>query len=176
MQEIVDSALAYHIPRIIFTSSTSVYGDTHGTVKENSPRNPSTASGRVLKELEDWLHNLPGTSVDILRLAGLVGPARHPGRFLPGKRRQTVNRGSTWSIWRMLFPPSLYCFWRRRAGISIIYAHLSTRRERSFTRPWRKLAVPEPQFLDSAPGEKGKWLMATAFATNWDLSMNIRIR
>jgi hypothetical protein len=34
-----------------------------------------TASGQVLKELEDWLHNLPGTSVDIVRLAGLVGPA-----------------------------------------------------------------------------------------------------
>jgi hypothetical protein len=140
MQEIVDSALAYHIPRIIFTSSTSVYGDTHGTVKENSPRNPSTASGRVLKELEDWLHNLPGTSVDILRLAGLVGPVIRDV-FLPEKRRQTVNRGSTWSIWRMSYRPSLYCFWRRRAGISIIYAHLSTRRERSFTRPWHASLV-----------------------------------
>ena len=51
-----------------------VYGNVNGTVKENSPRLPQTASGQVLKELEDWLHNLPGTSVDILRLAGLVGP------------------------------------------------------------------------------------------------------
>lgn len=50
-----------------------------------------TNSGRVLKELEDWLHNLPGTSVDILRLAGLVGPERHPGRFLPEKPRLMVN-------------------------------------------------------------------------------------
>jgi hypothetical protein len=40
-------------------------------------------------------------------------------------------------------------------------------RERSFTG--HAQAVPEPQFLDSAPGEKGKWLTAT----NWDLSMNI---
>ena len=51
----------------------------HG--ERNHPRNPVTNSGRVLEELEDWLHNLPGTSVDILRLAGLVGPGRHPGRF-----------------------------------------------------------------------------------------------
>lgn len=85
VQEIVDTALAYHIPRIVFTSSTSVYGNVNGTVKENSPRLPQTASGQVLKELEDWLHNLPGTSVDILRLAGLVGPSRHPGRFFAGK-------------------------------------------------------------------------------------------
>lgn len=85
VQEIVDSALAHHIPRIIFTSSTSVYGDAEGSVKENISRQPVTSSGRVLKELEDWLHNLPGTQVDILRLAGLVGPGRHPGRFFAGK-------------------------------------------------------------------------------------------
>ena len=85
VQEIVDSALAHNIPRIIFTSSTSVYGETEGSVKETSPLEPVTASGRVLKELETWLHDLPGTSVDILRLAGLVGPERHPGRFLAGK-------------------------------------------------------------------------------------------
>ncbi|MGQ7182241.1 NAD-dependent epimerase/dehydratase family protein, partial [Escherichia coli] len=34
VQELVDSALAHRIPRIIFTSSTSVYGDAQGTVKE----------------------------------------------------------------------------------------------------------------------------------------------
>lgn len=93
VQEIVDSALAYRIPRIIFTSSTSVYGDVSGSVKESTPRNPTTASGRVLKELEDWLHHLPGTSVDILRLAGLVGPARHPGRFFAGKTAPDPEQG-----------------------------------------------------------------------------------
>ena len=93
MQEIVDSALAHHIPRIIFTSSTSVYGDTEGTVKEDSARHPVTASGRVLKDLEDWLHNLPGTQVDILRLAGLVGPGRHPGRFFAGKSAPDGQHG-----------------------------------------------------------------------------------
>lgn len=53
VQELVDSALAHRIPRIIFTSSTSVYGDAQGTVKETTPRNPVTNSGRVLEELED---------------------------------------------------------------------------------------------------------------------------
>ncbi|ENP5583313.1 NAD-dependent epimerase/dehydratase family protein, partial [Shigella flexneri] len=93
VQELVDSALAHRIPRIIFTSSTSVYGDAQGTVKETTPRNPVTNSGRVLEELEDWLHNLPGTSVDILRLAGLVGPGRHPGRFFAGKTAPDGEHG-----------------------------------------------------------------------------------
>jgi nucleoside-diphosphate-sugar epimerase len=82
---LVDSAIAFGVPHIIFTSSTSVYGETTGLVREDSPLKPVTPSGRVLAELERWLHELPNTSVDILRLAGLVGTDRHPGRFLAGK-------------------------------------------------------------------------------------------
>ncbi|MCU5774306.1 SDR family oxidoreductase [Erwiniaceae bacterium BAC15a-03b] len=85
VQQIVDSALAFNVPRIVFTSSTSVYGKASGVVKENSPLLPETVAGKTLVELESWLHALPGTSVDILRLSGLVGPNRHPGRFLAGK-------------------------------------------------------------------------------------------
>lgn len=85
VQQIVDSALARAIPRIIFTSSTSVYGSGSGAMKESSPLEPQTVAGKTLKELEEWLHHLPHTSVDILRLSGLVGPERHPGRFLAGK-------------------------------------------------------------------------------------------
>ncbi|MCX2957361.1 SDR family oxidoreductase [Serratia symbiotica] len=79
------SAMASGVPRVIFISSTSVYGETVGILREDSPLRPSTPSGRVLAELERWLHELPHTSVDILRLAGLVGADRHPGRFLAGK-------------------------------------------------------------------------------------------
>ncbi len=93
VQEIVDSALAYQVKRIIFTSSTSVYGNASGMIKESAAREPATASGRVLKELEDWLHHLPGTSVDIVRLAGLVGPGRHPGRFFAGKTAPDGQQG-----------------------------------------------------------------------------------
>ncbi|WP_413738053.1 SDR family oxidoreductase [Sodalis sp. RH21] len=85
VQQVVDSALAFGVPRIIFTSSTSVYGEARGTLREDSPLAPVTPSAISLVELERWLHRLPNTSVDILRLAGLVGPSRHPGRFLAGK-------------------------------------------------------------------------------------------
>jgi nucleoside-diphosphate-sugar epimerase len=86
VQQLVDSALAHNVGRMVFTSSTSVYGQYSGQVNENSPLLPVTQSGKVLKQLENWFHDLPHTSVDILRLAGLVGPDRHPGRFLAGKR------------------------------------------------------------------------------------------
>lgn len=85
VQQLVDSALAFDVPRILFTSSTSVYGGSDGTKQEDSPLQPESVAGKTLAELENWLHDLPGTRVDILRLAGLVGPKRHPGRFLAGK-------------------------------------------------------------------------------------------
>ncbi|MTD42721.1 NAD-dependent epimerase/dehydratase family protein [Erwinia sp. CPCC 100877] len=91
VQEMVDSALAHAIPHIVFISSTSVYGDAEGVVTETSPLKPVSDSGRMLCELEHWLHDLPGTSVDILRLSGLVGPERHPGRFFAGKRAPHAN-------------------------------------------------------------------------------------
>lgn len=85
VQNVVDSALANQVPHIIFTSSTSVYGGGSGVMTESSALQPETVAGKTLAELESWLHDLPGTQVDILRLAGLVGPSRHPGRFLAGK-------------------------------------------------------------------------------------------
>ena len=96
VQNIVDMALARQVRHIIFTSSTSVYGNLQGEADEESALDPVTPAGGSLVRLEQWLHDLPGTTVDILRLAGLVGPARHPGRFLAGKTglshgRQGVN-------------------------------------------------------------------------------------
>ena len=82
VQMVVDSALAFGVPRILFTSSTSVYGETRGRIKESSPLQPVTTAGKTLAELELWLHKLPNTSVDILRLAGLVGAERHLGDSL----------------------------------------------------------------------------------------------
>lgn len=54
-------------------------------MKEIISRNLVINSGRVLEEFEDWLYNLFGISVDILRFAGLVGSGRYFGRFFVGK-------------------------------------------------------------------------------------------
>lgn len=90
VQNLVDSALAQgQVQHIIFVSSTSVYGRGKGAVTEASGCYPETASARALHELENWLHALPGVRVDILRCAGLVGPGRHPARFLAGRQNLT---------------------------------------------------------------------------------------
>lgn len=73
-------------PHVIYTSSTGVYGTASGAVDETTPTAPVTHSGRAVVAAERWLDNLP-VPTTILRLAGLVGPDRHPGRFYGGRSR-----------------------------------------------------------------------------------------
>lgn len=63
-------------PRVVFTSSTSVYGQDDGSwVDEASPTEPPSETGRILLEAEATLaaSGLPGVS---LRLGGIYGPGR----------------------------------------------------------------------------------------------------
>ena len=68
------------IKKFVYTSSTSVYGQTDGSVvKESSPTEPASATSRVLVETEKLLldaaqgRNFPAV---ILRVAGIYGPER----------------------------------------------------------------------------------------------------
>lgn len=76
--------LSSRISKLIFISSTSVYADNNTIVSESSEISPETDSGKVIVEVEKNLSELP-IKVIILRLAGLFGPERLPGRFFAGK-------------------------------------------------------------------------------------------
>ena len=66
-------------PRIIFSSSTGVWGDEGGgIVNETTPPNPSREAGRVLVEAETMLRAHPAGPGTALRFAGLYGPDRLP--------------------------------------------------------------------------------------------------
>lgn len=66
-------------PRVLFTSSTGVYGDAAGgIVTEATPPQPDRPAGRAILEAERILGaRCPGRSV-VLRVAGLYGPGRLP--------------------------------------------------------------------------------------------------
>jgi nucleoside-diphosphate-sugar epimerase len=66
------------LPRkFIFTSSTSVYGQTDGSqVKETSPAEPAGDTGKILVETENLLLDADPFPAVILRLAGIYGPGR----------------------------------------------------------------------------------------------------
>ncbi|MDO8994828.1 MAG: SDR family NAD(P)-dependent oxidoreductase, partial [Daejeonella sp.] len=73
-----------NISKLIFISSTSVYSDGNSVLTESSEISPETVSGKVIAEIEKSLLSLP-IQVIVLRLAGLFGPGRSPGRFFAGK-------------------------------------------------------------------------------------------
>lgn len=68
--------LALHFPhaRLLFTSSTSVYGQRGGEwVSETSPADPASETARVLRKTEELVLAHDGT---VMRLAGIYGPGR----------------------------------------------------------------------------------------------------
>lgn len=70
--------------RIVFVSSTAVYGEANGDwVDEDSPPEPAGFTGRILLEGEALLRDAPVTSSS-LRLAGIYGPGRT--RLIDGVR------------------------------------------------------------------------------------------
>jgi nucleoside-diphosphate-sugar epimerase len=73
-------ALPSHTGRIVYVSSTAVYGDADGGwVDERAPCRPDGENGRVLLAAEELLRAHPlGSRAIVLRLAGLYGPGRIP--------------------------------------------------------------------------------------------------
>ncbi|MCF2858854.1 NADP-binding protein [Pseudoalteromonas sp. SMS1] len=68
---------------ILLCSSTAVYGTDEGVFTEQSMLAPKDSKRQqVLQSAETLVQNAGGK---IVRLAGLVGPEREPGRFISGK-------------------------------------------------------------------------------------------
>jgi nucleoside-diphosphate-sugar epimerase len=70
---------------LLFTSSTSVYGQIDGSVvDENSAAEPGHAKGKILRETEEFVRAADGI---VLRLGGIHGPGRSAivSKFLRGE-------------------------------------------------------------------------------------------
>ena len=96
MLTLIDNAVAARVARIIFISTTSVYGDNRTDVlNEHASTQPETASAKAHVAIEQHLLDLkPNDKVDvkIVRLAGLTGPDRHPVNSLSGRSLNAGNK------------------------------------------------------------------------------------
>lgn len=72
------------IRKIVLASSTSVYADDAGRVTEGCDKYAETEAAKILLYAEGTMASVKA-EVTIVRLAGLLGPGRHPGRFFAGK-------------------------------------------------------------------------------------------
>ncbi|NNE09362.1 MAG: NAD-dependent epimerase/dehydratase family protein [Gemmatimonadetes bacterium] len=72
----IERARGAGVSRVLFTSSTSVYGQANGEeVDESSPTEPSRYTGRILLEAESVLAELTVPHI-ALRYGGIYGPGR----------------------------------------------------------------------------------------------------
>lgn len=73
--------------KVVFVSSTSVYQNTNNLIDETVACTPEKESGKAVLKAEQLLQEYFGNNLTILRLAGLIGSQRHPGRFLANKKQ-----------------------------------------------------------------------------------------
>jgi len=85
LNRLIELAREYNIRKIIFISSTSVYGDVCGPVDEDTLPAPETLSGQILVQAEKRFTSADSFQTTVIRFGGLVGPGRDPGRFFAGK-------------------------------------------------------------------------------------------
>ncbi|WP_303311700.1 NAD(P)H-binding protein [Hymenobacter sp. BT730] len=91
LRPVAQAAVNSAVRQILFVSSTGVYADADDRIQE--PDAVATADAPTdMLQAEYMFQNLPGISATIVRLAGLMGPNRAPGRFLAG--RQQLPHGS----------------------------------------------------------------------------------
>lgn len=69
------------VQRIILLSSSAVYQGLSGNVDEDSSLDLSNSKAQILSTGEQTVLNFSNQGC-VIRLAGLVGPERHPGKFL----------------------------------------------------------------------------------------------
>lgn len=86
VQAILEILRKSQVQKLIFISSTGVYGNENRVVTEADSLNPERNSGKALVQVEQLLQKQTDVQVTILRLAGLVGGNRKAGKFLAGRK------------------------------------------------------------------------------------------
>ena len=73
--------------QLVFTSSTGVYTDTDSLMDELSPVNDAS----LVFQMEECIRSYTTSTYQVLRLAGHIGPNRHPVRYFLRHRRDISN-------------------------------------------------------------------------------------
>lgn len=80
IKSVAQQAYKQGVKQLIFTSSTAIY-EQSGICDENTAPLLQGNKAKVLYDAEQAVISSGVKSVQVLRLAGLMGPNRHPGRF-----------------------------------------------------------------------------------------------
>ncbi len=142
-----------HAPRLLFFSTTGIYGDHNAVVYEADKPDPRRPGAKAVAAAEALLQKQLGDRLTILRLAGLVGGDRHPGRFLAGRKGlpngdalvNLVHREDVIGIVQAVLKQGAW------GTIFNVCADKHPTRGEFYTRQALRLGLEPPQFLDAGP-------------------------
>ncbi|MGB1201268.1 MAG: SDR family NAD(P)-dependent oxidoreductase [Cognaticolwellia aestuarii] len=134
---------------IILLNSTAIYNGLAGAIDENSSLDIAAAKVETLLAAEQAVKEF-SKQVHILRLAGLVGPNRHPGKFLQSERTfahagaqvNLVHQADVVNIIRLLIN-------NNTSQSSVVYnvvSHTKINRKGYYQAAAQALGLPVPRF------------------------------
>ncbi len=140
---------------VIFASSTSVYPNTNGVVRENDSLRPDKSSGKALLRVERILMDHPGIDTTVIRFSGLIGYDRAPVKSIRKKKLvlnpdcplNLIHRDDCIGIVRSIIDLDV-----RNTVLNATCDEHPTRRE-YYSREARKYGIPPPLFETENPLE-----------------------
>ena len=141
-------ARACNVRHLIFTSSTSVYGDKVRECDETATSDPQTESAHQILAAEQYLLDSGVPNIDILRLGGLYCAERHPISLLVKKQNIPSGNRPVNIVHRDIAVETLFQTALKPNGKrlkNIIEPRHPTRRE-FYTEEAAKLGLPAPDF------------------------------
>jgi nucleoside-diphosphate-sugar epimerase len=156
------------VKKILFISSTSVYGTAKGEVTEDTVPMPVTESGRQLLEVEKILQKDKSIQTSIIRFGGLIGPKRHPITMLSGKK-ELSNGNEPVNLIHLddcihLIKTVLKNNWWDQI-FNGVYPDHPLKRD-YYVQMADKNSLPRPKYLTSGYNKSGKIIISKNFLNN----------
>ncbi|MCS7004606.1 MAG: NAD(P)H-binding protein [Cytophagales bacterium] len=91
IESILKFAKRYDVKNILYVSSTSVYPECNQLVDEDTEINAHNTQHYAIWEAENRIRNSYGKASTIVRMGGLMGANRIPGKYFSGKSVENFN-------------------------------------------------------------------------------------
>ena len=165
IQQLVHLAELGKTKHIILLNSTAIYNGLSGNVDETTPLDLNAEKVSSLLAAEQALKAFTKRT-HILRLAGLVGPNRHPGKFLQAARIFTnasaaVNLVHQEDVVNILIQLIEHTDTGCEQSIYNVVSNTDSDRQHYYQTAAQALHLPQPQFALEAEVASGKKIIGT---------------
>ncbi len=150
IKHLVELAQAGDVKQLIMISSTAVYNGLDGDIEEGITLDLSSEKTAIIHQAENEALQFSGETI-ILRLSGLVGPDRHPGKFLKSGRLLSDPDATTNLIHQQDAVGLLFGLINKPAHTSIYNGSSQTHaaKREYYEQAAKVLGLDKPEFAES---------------------------